>query len=338
MKEIVIAENDAGQRLDRFLKKYLAQAPLSAVYKAVRKDVKVDGVRQREDYQLKAGETLQLYLSDAQLEEWTRKKEVRKAKRQFQLIYEDDNIIIVGKPFGLLMHGDKTEKKDTLANQVTDYLIETGAYDPRAEKSFVPSPAHRLDRNTTGIVVFGKNAAALRELSRLFREDGCVSKFYYTIVHGDLAEEQHLKGRLLKDEEKNIGRVLAESDTRGKYIETIVRPLAKSRGAFGKGKNARGYSLVDVELVTGRSHQIRAHLASIGHPLAGDIKYGGKGVTVPGTDIVLGRTTQALHAHRIEFIKAEGVLEYLNGKSFSADLPQNWNVLLESIFGKAVIK
>ena len=338
MKEIVITENDAGQRLDRFLKKYLAQAPLSAVYKAIRKDVKVDGVRCKEDCQLQEGQTLQLYISDAQLEEWTRKKEVRRAKRQFRLIYEDDNIIIVSKPFGLLVHGDKSEKKDTLANQVVDYLIETGAYDPRAEKSFVPSPAHRLDRNTTGIVVFGKNAAALRELSRLFREDGCVSKYYFTVVHGAVREEQRLKGKLLKDEEKNIGRVLPENDERGKYIETVVRPIARSSGAYGKGKNARGYSLVDVELVTGRSHQIRAHLASIGHPLAGDIKYGGRGVTVPGTDIVLGRTTQALHAHRIEFIKAEGVLEYLSGKSFSAELPENWGPLTESIFGKAVLK
>ena len=338
MKEIVIAENDAGQRLDRFLKKYLAQAPLSAVYKAVRKDVKVDGVRRSEDYQLQAGQILQLYLSDAQLSDWTRKKEVRRAKRQFRVVFEDDNIIIVSKPFGLLVHGDKSEKKDTLANQVVDYLIETGAYDPRAEKSFVPSPAHRLDRNTTGIVVFGKNAAALRELSRLFREDGCVSKYYYTIVHGALKEEQRLTGRLLKDEAKNIGRVLPEDDERGKYIETVVRPIAQSSGAYGKGRNARGYSLVDVELVTGRSHQIRAHLASIGHPLAGDIKYGGRGVTVPGTDIVLGRTTQALHAHKIEFKKAEGVLEYLSGQSFSAELPESWGPLTESIFGKAVLR
>ena len=156
MKQIVIGENDAGQRLDRFLKKYLAAAPLSAVYKAVRKDVKVDGARCKEDYQLSAGQTLTLYLSDAQIEEWTRKDERVKAKRQFGLVFEDDNIIIVSKPFGLLVHGDKTEKKDTLANQVIDYLIGTGAYSPRAEKSFVPGPANRLDRNTTGIVVFGK--------------------------------------------------------------------------------------------------------------------------------------------------------------------------------------
>ena len=337
MKEIVIGKNDAGQRLDRFLKKYLSQAPLSAVYKAVRKDVKVDGARRREDFQLEEGQTLQLYIPDEQLAVWTKKPEKKRAKRQFGIVYEDDDILIANKPFGLLVHGDKSEKKDTLANQVTDYLIETGAYDPRAEKSFSPSPAHRLDRNTTGIVVFGKNAEALRELARLFREDGLVTKSYYTIVHGKLDEEQHLKGKLLKDEEKNIGRVLAEDDPRGKYIETIVRPVAFSKGACGRGRSSRGYSLVDVELITGRSHQIRAHLASIGHPLAGDSKYGGRQLMVDGAEYVLGRSTQALHAYKVEFKAAEGVLGYLSGKSFTAPLPKAWDALQAGIFGKVII-
>ena len=336
MRQIVIGENDAGQRLDRFLKKYLAAAPLSAVYKAVRKDVKVDGVRCREDYQLSAGQTLSLYLSDAQIDEWTRKEEHSKAKRQFGLVFEDENIIIVSKPFGLLVHGDKTEKKDTLANQVIDYLIETGAYSPRAEKSFVPGPANRLDRNTTGIVVFGKNAPAQRELARMFREDGCVSKFYYTIACGALDKEQHLKGKLLKDEAKNVCRVLPLEDERGKYIETIVRPVCRSKGAFGKGRDSRGYTFCDVELVTGRSHQIRAHLASIGHPLAGDTKYGGRSFSF-AESFLPGSTTQALHAYKILFTAPEGCLEQLKGQSFKAPLPAGWDGLIEEIFGKVTV-
>ena len=337
MKELVISKNDGGQRLDRFLKKYLAAAPLSAIYKLIRKDLKVDGRRCREDHILSEGEVLCFYVTDEELETWTKKKEHKKAKRQFRIIYEDDNILIVSKPFGLLVHGDKNEKKDTLANQVIDYLIETGAYDPRAEKSFVPSPAHRLDRNTTGTVVFGKNAEALRELAALLREDGAVSKFYYTIVHGRLTDTVRLKGKLLKDEERNVCRVLPESDERGKYIETVVRPVYASEDARGSGRNASGLTLVDVELVTGRSHQIRAHLASIGHPLAGDVKYGGKRTPVPGTDMVLGNTTQALHAYRIRFNRAEGLLEYLGGQSFTAPLPQEWEELQKGSFGKAVI-
>ena len=337
MKELVISKNDSGQRLDRFLKKYLAAAPLSAIYKLIRKDIKVDGVRRREDHILSEGEVLCLYVPDQELAAWTKKKERKKAKRQFRIVYEDENLLIVSKPFGLLVHGDKSEKKDTLANQVVDYLIETGAYDPRAEKSFVPSPVHRLDRNTTGTVVFGKNAEALRELAALFREDGAVSKFYYTIVHGRLTEAVRLKGKLLKDEERNVCRVLAESDDRGKYIETVVRPVYAAEDSRGAGKNAEGFSIADVELVTGRSHQIRAHLASIGHPIAGDVKYGGKRTQIRTTGMVLGTTTQALHAYKIKFNRAEGMLEYLSGQSFTAPLPADWDALQKGLFGKAVI-
>ena len=337
MKELVISKNDSGQRLDRFLKKYLAAAPLSAIYKLIRKDVKVDGVRRREDYMLSEGEVLSLYVPDMELEAWAGKKEHKKAKRQFRIIYEDDNVLIVSKPFGLLVHGDRNEKKDTLANQVVDYLIETGAYDPRGEKSFVPSPVHRLDRNTTGTVVFGKNAEALRALAALFREDGAVSKFYYTIVHGRLTECVRLKGKLLKDEDRNICRVLPESDERGKYIETVVRPVYAGEGSRGSGRNAEGFSIADVELVTGRSHQIRAHLASIGHPIAGDVKYGGRRTQVSGSGMVPGAATQALHAYKIRFNRAEGPLEYLSGQSFTAPLPADWEALQKGLFGKAVI-
>ncbi|MBR5731252.1 MAG: RluA family pseudouridine synthase [Firmicutes bacterium] len=338
MKEITISANDAGQRLDRFLKKYLANAPLSAVYKLIRKDIKVDGRRRREDYCLSEGEALQIFASDAEIEEWSRKKPRAKAKRQFKTVYEDDDIIIVSKPFGLLVHGDRSEKKDTLTNQVTDYLIETGAYDPRAEKSFVPSPAHRLDRNTTGLVVFGKNAEALRQLAKIFREDGKVSKYYYAIVHGRLDEGPvRLRGKLLKDEKTNTCRVLPESDERGRYIETVVSCAAAGEGAYGKGRNARGYSLADVELVTGRSHQIRAHLSSIGHPLAGDIKYGGKKTRLAESSMELGASTQALHAYKIEFKEAEGVLGHLRGRSFTAPLPQSWDALQTELLGRKVI-
>ena len=337
MKELTVGVNDSGQRLDRFLKKYLANAPLSAIYKLIRKDLKVNGRRRREDYVLCEGDSLLFYVPDEELAHWTEKKEHARAKKQFRIIYEDDNLLIVNKPFGLLVHGDKSEKKDTLANQVIDYLIETGAYNPRTEKSFVPSPVHRLDRNTTGTVVFGKNAEALRALAALFREDGAVSKFYYTIVHGRLTESVRLKGRLLKDEERNICRVLPESDERGKYIEAVVSPVYAGEGARGSGKNAAGFSIADVELVTGRSHQIRAHLASIGHPIAGDVKYGGKRTQVKDADMVLGTTTQALHAYRIRFNRAEGILEYLSGQSFEAPLPESWNALQKGLFGKAVI-
>ena len=187
-------------------------------------------------------------------------------------------------------------------------------------------------------MVFGKNAEALRELARVFREDGLVTKTYCTIVHGKLEEPARLTGKIIKDEAKNIGKILPLDDDRGKYIETVVRPIEWSRGAYGSGAGARGYSLIEADLITGRSHQIRAHLSSIGHPLAGDVKYGGRPVHAQGSEFALGRTTQALHAYRVHFTGAQGCLEYLNGQSFTAGLPEAWEGLQNGLFGKVIVK
>ena len=333
MREVTITANDAGQRLDRFLKKYLANAPLSLVYKAVRKDVKVNGKRAKEDTMLAEGDTLQLYLSDEDLDAFTRKKRVSTAKKQFTVCFEDENVLVASKPFGLLVHGDSSERKDTLANQVVDYLIEKGDYVPRLEKSFVPSPVHRLDRNTTGLVVFGKNAQALRILSAALAEDKGFSKYYLTIVCGRLEKELHLKNRLLKDERTNKVRILAEGaknadgEPLGKYIETIARPL------YTDGR----YTLVEVELVTGRSHQIRAHLKYAGYPLIGDAKYGYPRVNRLLADRT-GLTTQLLHARKLVFTELPAPLAYLNGRETTAPLPPQWNFIQKELFGKEIIE
>jgi len=320
MREIIIERNDAGQRFDRFLKKYMEKAPLSRIYTTIRKDAKVNGKRQKEDYMLAEGDAVQLFLMDSELDSYIRKTKKRNAKRQFTVVYEDDNMIIVTKPFGLLVHGDKTEKKDTLANQVVDYLIETGAYVPRLEKSFTPSPVHRLDRNTTGMVVFGKNAESLRTLAAMMQEDGPVRKFYKTLVTGSLREELHLKNRLLKDEARNTVTILPETAAEGKYIETIVRP----------DESRNGFTQVDVELVTGRSHQIRAHLKHAGYPLIGDVKYGDRRVNTMVADR-FGLTTQLLHAYKLEFGHVPAPLEYLSGKEFEAPITQDFQNIAEAL-------
>lgn len=173
MINLTITENQGNQRLDRFLKKYFDGAPLSRIYKMIRKDIKINGRRGKEDTLLLPGDQLTLYITESEAASMQKPKKIIRVKRQFKIAYEDENIIVVEKPFGLLTHGDRTEKKNHLANQVIDYLIETGAYQPRLDKTFSPAPANRLDRNTTGLVVFGKNAAALQELNPDDPSKGC---------------------------------------------------------------------------------------------------------------------------------------------------------------------
>ena len=337
MREIIITANDSGRRLDRFLRKYLPGASLSEVYKAIRKDVKVDGKRRNEAYILNEGEVLALYLTDEDLKRFgagsPKGRSGGSAKRTFSIVHEDDNVLMVNKPFGLLTHGDAQEKKDHLANQVKDYLIETGSYDPRNEKVFVPAPVNRLDRNTTGIVLFGKTAEAMRELSRMIREDD-IRKFYLTIACGKIEKELHLGGSLVKDEAANKVRILDGDE--GKEIETIVRPLEVL--TFVEGLTA---TLCEVELVTARSHQIRAHLASAGHPLIGDSKYATKGSAAVNNYIKAhyGLTTQLLHAGRIEFLGSAADSEslgYLAERAFDAPVPKRFREIFTGLGGKNI--
>ena len=162
MIKLIITENQGGQRLDRFLKKYFDKAPLSYIYKMIRKDVKVNGKRASAEAMLSAGDELTLYISQEDAQALQKPPRQVRAKKQFVIAYEDENILAAEKPFGLLTHGDRTEKKNHLANQVLDYLVEKGEYNPRMDRTFSPAPVNRLDRNTTGLVLFGKNAEALK--------------------------------------------------------------------------------------------------------------------------------------------------------------------------------
>ena len=366
MREITITANDAGRRLDRFLRKYLRNASLGEIYKLIRKDVKVDGRRRNESYMLNEGEVLTLYVSDEVLSDLTGEKAAgkagsgkarsasqgSKAKRQFRIIYEDDRVLIVSKPYGLLTHGDSHEKKNHLANQVKDYLIEKGEFDPRSEKVFAPAPANRLDRNTTGLVLFGKTSASLKALNEAIRED-LTDKYYITIACGVIDKALTLTGSLAKDEHANKVRIFtgsndashgdmtsagtADADVKTKDVITEVMPVRH----FSVGSEAE-VTLTEIKLVTGRSHQIRAHLAGIGHPLAGDAKYAHAVNedavriygTVPATRREINNinecfarryriSTQLLHAQRISFAESglPEEIEYLAGKSFSAPLP-----------------
>ena len=385
MRDITITANDAGRRLDRFLRKYLRNASLGEIYKLIRKDVKVDGRRRNESYMLNEGEVLTLYISDEVLASLTGegspgrtgrtgtaasgKTHVAssgKAKRQFRIIYEDDKVLIVSKPYGLLTHGDSHEKKNHLANQVKDYLIEKGEYDPRSEKVFSPAPANRLDRNTTGLVLFGKTSAALKALNEAIRED-LTDKYYLTIACGVIDKDLTLTGSLTKDEKANrvsiiTGDRIPASSERSADNDNEAGTPVKMRGVITQVMPRRHFrisgasevTLTDIRLVTGRSHQIRAHLAAIGHPLAGDVKYAHavnedtvrEAGTVPASRQDVDNineyfarryrlTTQLLHAQRISFAEngLPDEIEYLAGKSFTAPLPSAFERIMGEHIG-----
>ena len=307
VKNIEIKPNDAGQRLDRFLRKYLPKATLSGIYKMIRKDVKVNGKRSKLDVFLEEGDIITLYLDDEKIDKLSVRKKITRTDRTFKIIYEGDNVLIVFKNPGILTHGDANEKKNHLTNQVVSYLIDTGSYNPRFSNTFSPSPANRLDRNTSGLVVFGKNTDSLRRLNEIFKNRD-IEKSYLTICQGVIKAPLDLHGYMEKVEVNgNFRTCISEtSNQKSKAIHTKVNPLK-----YGEYKGVK-YTLTEVELMTGRMHQIRAHLSYIGHPIVGDSKYGGREIRE------LDVRNQLLCANKLSFPKFadDDILVELSEKTF----------------------
>ena len=325
MIKLTIGENQGNQRLDRFLKKYFAKASLGFIYKLIRKDVKINGKRKTPEAILEVGDELVIYISEEEAQSLQKTVKKVNAKKQFTVIYEDDNILIAQKPFGLLTHGDGREKKNHLANQVIDYLISTGEYDPRVDRTFTPSPANRLDRNTTGLVIFGKKAAALQELNMMIRERDAIEKIYMTIVSGKVEAGMQLRDSMVKDERTNVVTITDSED--GKNMETDITPIAYSM-------SGKPYTLVEAKIRTGRTHQIRVQLASAGYPIIGDIKYG-KPIINNYMKSKYDLSTQLLHAYKLVFAECrqDGPLAYLQGKEFVCPLPDRFERIKTDIFG-----
>jgi 23S rRNA pseudouridine955/2504/2580 synthase len=259
MKQITITENEGEQRLDRFLRKYLKDYKLGDIYKLFRtNNIKVNNKKQKENYMLQSGDIIQLYISD---EIKIEAKKVVGSSKPIDIIYEDDNLLLVNKPFGVLTHPDSPGDNDTLIDRALYYLQQKENYSSSA--TFTPSVCNRLDRNTGGIVVVAKNYTALKSVNKLIRERK-VKKLYLCVVKGNIKEAGEVKNFLLKDEEENKVAIVDQEQEGARGVHTKYKPL----------KSNQEYTLVEVELITGRPHQIRAHFASIGHPIVGDIKYG----------------------------------------------------------------
>lgn len=303
MKEFTIGKNDAGQRLDRWLAKNLPLLPGPLAQKYIRlKRVKLNGKRAERDTRLAVGDVLQLYINDEFFDKPTPENAfLQLFKPKLDILYEDDQILLVNKAPGMVVHGDETEKVNTLINHIQAYLYQKKEWSPYQEHSFAPALCNRIDRNTGGIVIAAKTAEALRVMNQKIR-DRELTKRYLCVTLGQLRPASGtLKGYLLKDEAK-------------KQVFVKSKPVPGARTAITKYRTlvtSGELSLVECDLITGRTHQIRAQLAHAGHPLLGDGKY--------GREVENRRyhmKGQALWSWRLQFqfTTDAGELEYLNGK------------------------
>ncbi len=313
MREITVKKNDAGQRLDKFLTKAVKGLPMSMMYKLIRtKKIKVNRKRAEQSYMLAEGDTIQLFIREEFFSSPEKDNSaLSRIVPKLNILYEDENIILLNKRPGVLVHEDDEGADNTLLMHMKAYLHQKGEYEPENESSFTPALCNRIDRNTGGIVIGAKNAEALRVMNEKIRE-GQMNKFYLCLVCGvPKKKEDKLHAYLRKNSKDNTVEVRNSPFAGAKKIITGYRVL-ESRGDT---------ALLEVELFTGRTHQIRAQMAAIGHPLVGDGKYG-----VNRKERHKGYKYQALYAYKLCFARTEekNILSYLEGRSFCLDKRDIW--------------
>ena len=313
MKEFVVKKNDANQRIDKFVSKTTTGLPKSLLYKYLRtKRIKLNGKKAHEGDFVSEGDVVEMYIPDEFFDDYKGEEQYDKIKFTPDIVYEDENILLCDKKPGMLVHlGDEGDKnraegseKETLIYLLTAYLVNKGEYNPKDENSFAPALCNRIDRNTGGIVILAKNAEALRVMNAAIRDDR-VHKKYLCAVHGKLKGEQTLTAYHRKDYKTNTVKIYADEVPGAKKIVTGYRSL---------GYNAEhDLTLLEIKLITGRTHQIRAHMAFIGHPLLGEGKYAQN-----AADKKMGYLYQALYSYSVEF-DTDGILEYLRGHTYKVD-------------------
>lgn len=301
-----VTHSEGGKRLHRYIRNLLPNIPLGQVYKMIDQgQVRVNGKRKKQDYEIVSGDELTLYMEEEAFKQGSggpeKKTKFAGINTQIEVIYEDGELLVVNKPVGLLTHPDQTEQRDTLITRVHAYLYKKGELDSHL---FQPATANRLDRNTSGLVLIGKTAGMLHQLNQWIQKRE-MEKYYVTIVEGRVTGEATIAGTLLRDEHSNVTKVVKPSiENREKEKEAVTKYKSLQQGD--------AYSLVEVELISGRTHQIRTHFQSIGHPLLGDIKYGGRAVA--------GVNHQLLHAWKIVMP---------DGRTFTAPMPQLFRSMLK---------
>lgn len=316
MQELHVTANEAGQRLDKLLAKFLNQAPKSFLYKMMRKkNIVLNGKKCTGNEKLKQGDSIKLFFSDETIEKFSAGTYVTPKKEKINMlpiIYEDEQVLLMNKPVGVL--SQKAKDSDVSAVEILiNYLIETNQLSKEQFRTFHPSICNRLDRNTSGILVAGKTLPALQEMNHFFKER-TIAKYYRCLVKGRVIKnEDYIKGYLVKDQKTNKVSITKKKTEEGVPIETEYCVIQSNDEV----------SLLEVHLITGKTHQIRAHLASIGHPIIGDYKYGDKQINEMYRQ-EYGLKSQLLHAYRLEMPSSDGSLAYLNDKKFVAELPDKF--------------
>ncbi|MCR5185342.1 MAG: RluA family pseudouridine synthase [Bacilli bacterium] len=318
-----INEKESGQTLEKYVRKVLNTAPLSFIYKLFRrKDIKVNGHWEKEKYILNENDEVSIYITDAQLEEFNKKNDYQpNDKIKDWIIYEDKNLLLINKPRGVLVQKDDHSTDKALDQLVIEYLMFKNEYNPQKDQGFKPGPAHRIDRNTSGIVMFGKNHETLVYLFELLKDHELIGKHYISLVVGEIEEDGVVEAPLRKNFDlKKV--VVASKKDGGKESKTIYHVLER----------LPGYTLLDLTLVTGRTHQIRAHMSYIRHHVVGDTKYGDfKANNYFKKEFNF--ENQFLHASELHFGHLKKPLDYLSSKSFKAEMPLEYNEIIQRLRG-----
>jgi 23S rRNA pseudouridine955/2504/2580 synthase len=311
MKKFIINENDSGQRADKFIMK-VSDIPKSLMYKFIRtKKIKLNRKKFEISYRLQQGDTIEFYIDDSFFRE--NKNDIPdfiNAPDNLNILYEDDNILIVNKPVGVIVHSDKNNKENNLADSIKNYLYKKGEYNPMSEASFAPAVCNRLDRNTCGIVVSAKNATSLRAVNECIRERKIYKKYLCLLINKPPMDKGTIKAYHFKNDMLN--KVFISDTEKNGYKEIITK--------YRIIKNKNDLCLAEIELITGRSHQIRASMAHIGCSILGDTKYG-----VKSANDRFNVYHQALCAYSAGFsFESSSPLAYLDGKTFSIDFSDIW--------------